>query len=301
MSESPGVPGQGWYVVAGAAALGGPLIAVALIAWMLLSSNEGTQFAAPGRAALELQADKYVVWNDFRTLFEGNAYQSPRDFPPGASIRVRAPGGADVATRRTAGEFNARPTDRIAMLTFEAAQAGRYEIAVEGSFPPRVVSVAPDRRLRPFIASAAAFASAIAGLMAGFAIWGWAYLKRDAAAEKAAASAPLTISPEDRPLRSLAALVYGLQLAVTLTGVSPVAGVIINYVKRDAVAGTWLESHFRWQIRTFWIAAAWTAIGVVLLMVFIGIFVLGVAAMWFLYRAIKGWIALSEGRPMYGP
>lgn len=72
-------------------------------------------------------------------------------------------------------------------------------------------------------------------------------------------------------------------------------------MKRDAVAGTWLESHFRWQIRTFWITLAWSIVGIVTLFVFIGLFVLGVAAMWFLYRAIKGWIELSEGKPMYGP
>jgi len=46
---------------------------------------------------------------------------------------------------------------------------------------------------------------------------------------------------------------------------------------------------------------AWSIVGAVMLFVFIGLFVLGVAAMWFLYRAIKGWIELSEGKTMYGP
>jgi uncharacterized membrane protein len=113
--------------------------------------------------------------------------------------------------------------------------------------------------------------------------------------------APTTPAPEEAALRRLTATVYGLQLAGYFTGISPLVGVVMNYVKRDAVAGTWLESHFRWQIRTFWITLGWSIAGIVLLLAVIGLFVLGVAAMWFLYRAIKGWMALSEGRPMYGP
>ena len=92
-----------------------------------------------------------------------------------------------------------------------------------------------------------------------------------------------------------------MQLAAYFTAISPIVGVIVNYVNRDAVAGTWLESHFRWQIRTFWITLVWSVVGVVLLLAVIGMFVLGVAAMWFLYRAIKGWMLLSESKPMYGP
>jgi uncharacterized membrane protein len=81
--------------------------------------------------------------------------------------------------------------------------------------------------------------------------------------------------------------------------------VIINYVKRGDVLGTWLESHFRWQIRTFWFGLLWVALcGLfVLVTLGLGVFVvwipLGILAVWFIYRVIRGWLALSNGRGMY--
>jgi uncharacterized membrane protein len=99
--------------------------------------------------------------------------------------------------------------------------------------------------------------------------------------------------------RQLATLVYALQAASFLVGITLVAAVVINYIKRDEMAGTWLESHFRWQIRTFWFCLLWSALGVVLLVVVVGFFVLGATAVWLIYRIAKGWIRLSEGRPMY--
>ena len=309
MNEPSGVPGQGWYVAAGAVVVSGLLIAIALIAWMFLSSDSGTQFVAPGRAAVELRPGAHLIWNDYRTTFDGTRYESPQEVPAETIIRVRDTNGAIVPTRRSGGHhFQAGKTERNSILAFTIAQPGRYEIAVEGGFRPRVFSVGADHTLRPFAAMTGAMLALFLGLAAGFALWAWAYFRRDAAAETAARSAapatpaaPAGAAPGDASLRRLTAIVYGLQLAGYFTGISPIAGVIINYAKRDAVAGTWLESHFRWQIRSFWIAFAWSVVGAVLLFVFIGLFVLGVAAMWFLYRAIKGWIELSEGRSMYGP
>jgi len=309
MSEPPGVPGQGWYVAAGAAVVGGLVVAIALIAWMFLSRDDGTQFVAPGRVAVELRPGAYLIWNDYRTTFAGTRYESPELVPADAAIRVRDANGALVPTRPSGGHrFQVGKTDRNSMLGFAIAQPGRYEIDVAGGFQPRVFSVGVDHTLRPFVAMSGAMAALFLGLAAGFGLWAWAYFRRDAAAEKAARiaapakpAASANAGPEEASLRRLTAIVYGLQLAGYFTGVSPIAGVIINYVKRDAVAGTWLESHFRWQIRTFWITLAWSAVGIVTLFVFIGLFVLGVAAMWFLYRAIKGWIELSEGKTMYGP
>ncbi len=306
MSGTPGVPGQGWYVAAGGAVVGGLLVGIALIAWMILSRDDDTQFGVPGRIAVELRPGAHLIWNDYRTTFEGIFYESPQPVPAGIAVRVSDATGAAVATRRPAGHHSKSPkADRSALLAFEVPQAGRYEIAVEGAFPRRVFSVAPDRVMRPFVASFGAFLAVFLGFAAGFALWAWAYFKRDAATEKAArAAAPpdtTAPAPADAAQRRLTAIVYGLQLAGYFTGISPIVGVAINYVKRDAVAGTWLESHFRWQIRTFWITLAWSVVGVVLLLALIGLFVLGVAAMWFLYRAIKGWMMLSEGKPMYGP
>jgi uncharacterized membrane protein len=72
--------------------------------------------------------------------------------------------------------------------------------------------------------------------------------------------------------------------------------VVIDYVKRDDALGTWLESHFRWQIRTFWWSLLWALIGGVLLLVLIGWLVLAVAGVWVLYRIVKGWLRLAEQR-----
>ena len=308
MNGPPDIPGEGWYVAAGGAVVGGLVVAIALIAWMFLGRDDGTQFSAPGHVAVELRPGAYLIWNDYRTTLQGTFYDSPQALPAGTAVRVSDAAGAAVATRRAASHtFRSAKADRVALLAFEVAQPGQYEVTVEGGFPPRVFSVAPDRVMRPFIATFGAITAVLLGFAAGFALWGWAYFKRDAAAEKAARSAPAappaqaTAAPQEAALRRLTAIVYGLQLAGYFTGISPLIGVIIYYVKRDAVAGTWLESHFRWQIRTFWITLAWSVVGIALLLVVIGFFVLGVAAMWFLYRAIKGWMELSEGRPMYGP
>ncbi len=78
-----------------------------------------------------------------------------------------------------------------------------------------------------------------------------------------------------------------------------IVAIVINYVKKEDVAGTYLESHFRWQIRTFWYGLLWAAIGVVTYLLLIGIVILFVDFVWFLYRIIKGWLYLNENRPMY--
>ena len=86
-------------------------------------------------------------------------------------------------------------------------------------------------------------------------------------------------------------------------GLPSIIAVIMNYARRSAVRGTYLESHFRWQIRTFWYALLWavvcgfmilTVIGIVLAIP--GLFALGI---WIIYRVARGWLALKDGRPMY--
>lgn len=87
-----------------------------------------------------------------------------------------------------------------------------------------------------------------------------------------------------------------------LTGWPSLIAVIVNYVKRGSARGTWLDSHFGWQIRTFWYALLWVLIMVVLILTFIGIplaWVIGViVGIWVLYRIIRGWITLGNGKPM---
>ena len=78
---------------------------------------------------------------------------------------------------------------------------------------------------------------------------------------------------------------------------------IINYVKRADARGTWVESHFRWQILTFWFTALWCLVGLLLLVTLVGIpFALAVffgAGLWAIYRIVRGWLNLRDHKPMY--
>ena len=80
---------------------------------------------------------------------------------------------------------------------------------------------------------------------------------------------------------------------------------IINYVKRSDVRGTWLDSHFRWQIRTFWFGLLWVALCMMFVVMTFGVGMLiawlplTVVGLWFIYRIALGWLRLTEGRPMY--
>ncbi|MEW5756178.1 MAG: hypothetical protein AB1810_07720 [Pseudomonadota bacterium] len=110
---------------------------------------------------------------------------------------------------------------------------------------------------------------------------------------------PHSSAPREDSLRTLTMAVYALQAASFLLGVTLLIGVIINYVKRDDVKGTWLESHFTWQIRTFWYTLLWCAIGFITLIILIGYVILTAAGIWLIYRIIKGWLNLNDGKPMY--
>ena len=114
-------------------------------------------------------------------------------------------------------------------------------------------------------------------------------------------------------------IIYGLHALSLLTGILGAAtivgafligwpsiiAVIMNYIKRSEARGTWLDSHFRWQIRTFWYGLLWAAVcGTFVVLTFgIGLIIvwlpLGILAIWFVYRVVKGWMALSAHRPMY--
>jgi uncharacterized membrane protein len=87
-----------------------------------------------------------------------------------------------------------------------------------------------------------------------------------------------------------------------LTGWPSIIAVILNYVKRGDVEGTYLASHFSWQIRTFWFALLWVVIafllGVTIIGIPIAILIAAGAGIWVLYRIIRGWLALQDRRPM---
>jgi uncharacterized membrane protein len=102
-------------------------------------------------------------------------------------------------------------------------------------------------------------------------------------------------------LQTLTTVVYGLQAASFVVGITSLVAVIINYVKREDVAGTWLESHFRWQIRTFWFGLLWGVLGGLLFVVVVGWFILVADCVWIIYRIVKGWLNLNDGKTMYAP
>ncbi len=125
----------------------------------------------------------------------------------------------------------------------------------------------------------------------------------------------LTVVPSER-LVTLTHVMYGLHafsaitglitaaLIVTafLTGWPSIIAVIMNYVKRGEAAGTMLESHFSWQLRTFWFALLWVVIGWLLIVTIVGV-VIGVplllgVGVWVLYRIVRGWINLANRKPM---
>jgi uncharacterized membrane protein len=89
-------------------------------------------------------------------------------------------------------------------------------------------------------------------------------------------------------------------------GLPSIVAVIMNYARRAETRGTWLESHFRWQIRTFWYSWLWifitSILAIPLLIVVIGFLIamIGYAlvGLWIIYRVARGWLALREGRPM---
>jgi uncharacterized membrane protein len=92
-------------------------------------------------------------------------------------------------------------------------------------------------------------------------------------------------------------------------GLPSIVAVIMNYARRSETRGTWLESHFRWQIRTFWYSWLWIIItsilAIPLLIVVIGFLIAMVGyalvGLWIIYRVARGWLALRECRPMPVP
>lgn len=133
-------------------------------------------------------------------------------------------------------------------------------------------------------------------------------------------SLPPALSDPPSSLITTAHIIYALHavsLAIGAFGAASVVGaflfgwpsiiaVILSYVRRGEARGTWLESHFRWQIRTFWLALVWGAlvavVSLILAIVLIGIatWVVGLFALgiWAIFRVGRGWLALRDRRPI---
>jgi uncharacterized membrane protein len=103
---------------------------------------------------------------------------------------------------------------------------------------------------------------------------------------------------DEKKAKDLALLVYILQAVGFLIGLTWIVGVIINYVKRDDVRGTWIESHFDWQIKTFWIGLALQVVGWITVWILIGWLILLAGTIWGIYRVVKGWLALNDAKPL---
>ena len=117
-------------------------------------------------------------------------------------------------------------------------------------------------------------------------------------------------------LVQLTHFIYGLHAIAVLIGVTSAAtvaggfvfglpslcAVFLNYLKRGDVNGTWLESHFRWQIRTFWFTLLWLVVYGALIITIIGIpiawLLIAILGLWVGYRVIRGWVALFDERPL---
>jgi uncharacterized membrane protein len=124
----------------------------------------------------------------------------------------------------------------------------------------------------------------------------------------------------DAGLVSYTHVIYGLHALAVLTGIltsASIAGrfvfglpsiiaVIMNYARRAEARGTWLETHFEWQIRTFWFALLWIGVtllvGAPLILIVIGIYLVmagfAIVGVWVAYRVTRGWLALRERRAM---
>ena len=117
-------------------------------------------------------------------------------------------------------------------------------------------------------------------------------------------------------LVTLTHVIYGLHAFSAITGLTSAAfvvtaflsgwpsiiAVIINYMKRNETRGTYLDSHFGWQIRTFWYSVLWFVVAGLFILTGIGIFIgvplLLLLGLWVLYRIARGWITLGNGKPM---
>ena len=131
--------------------------------------------------------------------------------------------------------------------------------------------------------------------------------------------AAIDLAEPDPSVLRLTHVIYALHafsLLIGIVGAATVVGafllgwpsliaVILNYVKRDEARGTWLEPHFRWQIRTFWFGLLWVALCVLFIVLTLGVGILiawvplGLVGLWFIYRIARGWLALLDRRPMY--
>ncbi|XSG85452.1 MAG: DUF4870 family protein [Methylohalobius sp. ZOD2] len=100
-------------------------------------------------------------------------------------------------------------------------------------------------------------------------------------------------------LKKWATIGYALQAVSFIVGISYIAALIVAYLKLPEARGTWLESHYLWQIRTFWYSLLWGVLGGISLMWLAGYMILIADMIWMVYRIVVGWVRLSENKSAY--
>jgi len=100
-------------------------------------------------------------------------------------------------------------------------------------------------------------------------------------------------------LRTLTLVTYCLYALSAFVGLTAIVAIIVNYVKRDDTRGTIYESHFTWQIRSFWWGLLWGVIGFCTIWLLgFGFLVLGVSSIWLIYRVVRGFLNWNDGKAM---
>jgi uncharacterized membrane protein len=101
----------------------------------------------------------------------------------------------------------------------------------------------------------------------------------------------------------------GFAVAAPLVGLLGIVGIVVAYVNRDAAAGTWVASHLRWLIRTFWFSTLWGVVGgIIFVLLFIVILlgpllafgIWGATSVWVIYRVVRGYLLFKDSRPIPG-
>ncbi len=99
-------------------------------------------------------------------------------------------------------------------------------------------------------------------------------------------------------LRQLTLIIYVLYALSWLAGLTAIIAIVINYVKREDTAGTIYQSHFRWQIRTFWWGLLGFVLGALTMVLLVGFAILFATSVWVIYRLIKGLLYWNDRKPL---
>ena len=105
-------------------------------------------------------------------------------------------------------------------------------------------------------------------------------------------------SIKNESLNQYTIIIYILYAISIFVGVTSIIAIIMNYLKRDEVKGTWLESHFNWQIKTFWYSIIGFLIGFLLSFIGIGFIVIIAVSIWYIYRIVKGFVAFKDKKEL---